>query len=538
MPILWGQVEPVTRLKQVWVYAIAVISLGLYIWLAFRYPLSPGLVDPRASWATQVTPTVLNAVIHLGIYLALILLYLIALYTLTPTHGKVKLLSGHLNLFIVAVWLVCSGALMFVSPSGESHDIFDYLFRGRMMVEYQANPLAEIPDSFDISTPYSRYLAWRYHVDTYGPVWEGTSAVVAKSVHQVSAWLGWWDESAPVCPKSAESCRLLIVYITGYRLLAVLLTGISGWLIAKIVGRTQPDYVPMSIVAWLWCPLTMVSTAVGAHNDAVMLVFVLLGWWLLQKERLYWSLMALILAVHVKLTALIWFPVFFIYVYWRYGRRRSLQVFLMGSASGVVISWLLYSPFGGWQTLPRMLQERSKFLANSVWQILNDYLTKVWNWSSENARILTTRLPTWLFAAMALIFLVWLFFFQYKQHQKKNSNSSKTIKILWRAVIAVSFLYLLVGSFWFQPWYFLWLLAPAALLPKSQFTRLFLPWLVFGTLSSNVIMDFLANIPNIVIPPLTKDILPVIIIWGPALIAVGVNLVMGLHRQQNLSFQE
>jgi len=34
---------------------------------------------------------------------------------------------------------------MFLAPAGESHDIFDYLFRGRMMTEYQANPLVDVP---------------------------------------------------------------------------------------------------------------------------------------------------------------------------------------------------------------------------------------------------------------------------------------------------------------------------------------------------------------------------------------------------------
>ena len=517
MPVLWGQVEPVTHLKRVWIYAIAVISLGLYIWLAFRYPLKPSLADPRASWATQVNPTIENAGIHLGIYLALTLLYLAALYYLISHHGKVKILSGRRMVLIIVFWLACSGALMFVSPAGESHDIFDYLFRGRMMVEYHANPLAEVPDSFDISTPYSRYLAWRYHVDTYGPVWEGTSAAIASTVHLVSSWLGWWNESAPVCPKSVESCRMLIVYITGYRLVAVILTGISGWLIAKIVGRTQPDFVPVALAIWLWCPLTLISTALAGHNDVVMLVFVLLGWWLLEKERPLWALMALILAVHVKLTALIWLPVYVFWVYWRYGWRHTLRIFLMGSVSGVAISWLLYLPFGGWQTLPRMLLERSKFLANSVWQILNYLLVKSGGWSSENARLLTTRLPTWLFGAGALIICVCFFYIKGKALRGKQPLSAEVIQLLWRVMMAVSLLYLLIGSFWFQSWYFLWILVPAALLPKSQFTRLILPWLVFGALSSNVIMDFLANSPNITIPSLTKYILPVAIIWGPAL---------------------
>ncbi len=174
---------------------------------------------------------------------------------------------------------------MFVAPAGESHDIFDYIFRGRMMTEYQANPLVDVPADFALSTPYIRYLAWRKHIDTYGPVWEVSSASVAVGVRQVARWLEWWDEKQPVCPRSPESCRLLMAYITGYRLLATALTGLSGWLIASMVRHNQASLTPVALAAWLLNPLTLISTAVGAHNDAVMLVLVLLSWWLLQRRQ-------------------------------------------------------------------------------------------------------------------------------------------------------------------------------------------------------------------------------------------------------------
>jgi hypothetical protein len=535
--ILWSQVESVVRLKRLSIYLIAIFSLGLYACLALRYPLSPSLSDPRASWATLVDPSIMNAAQHITLYFILTLLYLAALYLFSPIHGKIALPHRHQILFIVAIWLACSVALMFVSPSGESHDIFDYLFRGRMMVEYQANPLADVPDSFDISTPFSRYLAWRNNVDTYGPLWEGFSAAVAGGVHRVASWLGWWTESAPVCPKSPESCRLLILYITGYRLLAICLTGISGWLVASIIKRTNPTYVPMALAAWLWCPLTLITTAVGAHNDAVMLVLVLLAWWLLQRQRPLWALIAFILAAHVKLTALIWLPIYAVWVFWRYGWRRTLKIFLVGSASAVALSWLLYLPFGGWQTLPRMLQERSNFLANSPWQILNYLLTATWNWSSQNARRLTTLLPTFLFGVGALLLPAGYFYTLNRRRQRVELLPKEIDQILWRAMLAMSLLYILVGSFWLQHWYFLWVLAPAVLLPQSRLSRFMLPWLSFGALSSNVIMDFVTNISSINLAAPTKNILPVAIIWGPVFFMLGAYFMCGYFRKRSLSLQ-
>jgi hypothetical protein len=518
-------VEFVNRFKRFWVVAIAIISLGLYIWLASRYPLGPSLSDPRASWATLVDPSVVNLAQHILIYLNLTLLYLAAIYLFSPIHGKLSIAYRRQIFFIVVIWLACSVALMFVTPSGESHDIFDYLFRGRMMVEYQASPLSVVPDNFNISTPYSRYLAWRNYVDTYGPLWEGLSTAVAGGVHRVASWLGWWAGTYPVCPMSAGSCRLLIAYVTGYRLLAISLTGISGWLVASIIKRANPSYVPMALAAWLWCPLTLITTAVGGHNDAVMLVLVLFSCWLLQRKRPLWALLVLILAAHVKLTALIWLPMYAVWVLWNYGWRRTLKLFLVGSVSAVTLSWLLYLPFGGWQTLPRMLHERSAFLANSPWQVLNYLLTSSWSWSSQNALRFTTLFPTILSGVGAVCVPVWYFYFHNRRRRQAEIPATERDQILWRTMLAVSALYILVGSYWLQHWYFLWILAPAVLLPQRRYPRLILPWLSFGALSSNVIMDFIGHFPTINLTTSTSYILPVVLIWGPVVFMLAANLI-------------
>jgi hypothetical protein len=102
---------------------------------------------------------------------------------------------------------------------------------------------------------------------------------------------------------------------------------------------------------------------------------------------------------------------------------------------------------------------------------------------------------------------------------------------LWRTLLIVSLSYLVVGSFWFQPWYVLWIIAPAALLPESPFTRSVLPWLVFGALSSNAAMDFLMNSVMKTSPPLFNYILSVVIIWGFALLAASVFSVAQIRKK-------
>lgn len=499
----------------------AATSLGLYLLLTFRYPLGPGLANPQASWANMVEATGLSATGHIAIYLGLTLIYLVILKLLSISQEKDTTPSRLQVIVILVTWLACSTALMMVAPTGESHDIFDYIFRGRMMAEYQSNPLVDVPAEFDLSTPYARYLAWRKNVDTYGPVWETSSAAVAVTVRQVARWLDWWDEDQPVCPRSPGSCRLLVMYITGYRLLAIGLTGFSGWLIASMVGHKQVSLAPLALAVWLLNPLTLITTAIGAHNDALMLAVLLLSLWLLQRRRPLLAVIVLILAAHVKLTALIWLPAYAIWIVREWGWRRALQLGLMSVAAGLVLSWLLYAPFGGWQTLPRMLQERSAFLANSLWRILKYLLINQWDWPARRAHQLSTGLPSLLFVVGAVLIPLRIFNFRCEHGPDAPAREEEADSKLWRALTAISMLFL-IGSFWFQHWYILWTLAPAALLPGSQFTRSILPWLTFGALFSNVAMDFLLTTVMSSSPALVRYILVIVMIWGPMLLAVAV----------------
>jgi hypothetical protein len=501
-------------------WCVGFASLGLYLLIAVRYPLGPSLVNPRASWTSLVSADWLNGAGHLLIYLVLCLLYLLAFYLLTPAHG---VSDSNRSVWITStfvLWLACSAVLMFAAPAGESHDVFDYLFRGRMMAEYHANPLADVPTSFS-SAPYNLYLAWQEHVDTYGPVWEAASLGIAKSVHQAASWLGWWDESQPVCPKSAQSCRLLVMYITAYRLLAVALTGISGWFVMSIVGRSQPAWAPLALAAWLFNPLMLIASAVGGHNDTAMLSLSLFGFWLLQRRQPLAALLMLILAAHVKLTALIWLSVFALWIVRQWGWRRALKIGLIAVVGGLALSWLLYAPFGGWQTLPRMLHERSLFLANSVWRILEYDLIYNRHWPQSTAHAFSVGLPTWLFAAGALLIPLWTFDFRPKRWQSASTLLEDGERRLWYTLTAVSLLYLVVGSFWFQHWYVLWILASAVLLPDNRFTRSMLPWLVFGALASNAAMDFLLASVLKTSAPLYKYVWTVVILWTPVLLATG-----------------
>ena len=426
-------------------------------------------------------------------------------------------------LIIVLTWLVCCGILLTVASSGESHDIFDYIFRGRMMTELGANPLTDVPIQYR-GASYFQYLAWHDHVDAYGPVWEVTSAATATIAREVLKGVGLWATSNPSCPQSPLSCHSLIGYVTAYRLLAVGLTGLSGWLILSMVRRSRPHLALAALAAWLWSPLLLVATVIGADNDAIMLVLLLLMLWLLQRRRWFPALLVLVLAAHVKLTVVIVTPVVGLWLVRRCGWRRTVGLSAAAAAVGLLFSWLLYAPFGGWGSLPRMLTERAAYLANSPWRVLYLHLSVQRGWPVELVRRVTVQLPTALFAAGAVLVSLWMLDFRPRRWQAVPAPDWRDDRLLWRTMAAVTLLYLLVGSFWFQHWYLVWVLAPAALLPDALLTRWLLPWLGFGALSANLVSAFA---PALAPEPLSKIALAALIvavIWMPMLCAGGWHL--------------
>jgi hypothetical protein len=453
-----------------------------------RYPLTVGLRSVRAGWSTLVGRSLNVGVMFAGTYALLIVGYVVALrLILRLQDSNPRRTIG----MIIAGWLLSSAALLGAYP-GESFDIFDYVFRGRMIVEYGASPLATAPSVFQ-NQPFYNYITWRGQVDTYGPLWEYASGTVAWVVHYV---FGRADSH--------------VTYIIGYRLLAVFLTGLCGLLIALIVRRAAPQLVPAALLAWFWNPLVLITTAIGAHNDLLMLVAILAALLLFQRQRWIWGLLALALAAHVKLTALLMLPILGLWLLRRCGWMHTLRICALALVFMLPLSWLLYAPLGGWVTLRRMLQERARLLINSPADLVYHLLQERFGWSELAAWRATTQAATLAFCAIAAGILAWFWWADRRATMQARPatntppdagpNGQSVGKVpdalLWRGAMAVTLAYLLVGSFWFQHWYLLWMLAPAVLLPDSRWTLTLLPAYCLGALWSNLTNSFARNQPG------------------------------------------
>jgi hypothetical protein len=257
-----------------------------------------------------------------------------------------------------------------------------------------------------------------------------------------------------------------------------------------------------------------------------MLLLVFLCYWLWQRGRWVTGWLAIGLAAQIKLTVLLLVPVLGLWVVRKLGWWRALGVSLLAAALTLGLSWLLYAPLGGWATLPRMLYERQLFVSHSLAQIFYFWLYKWSGWPYLLVWQMMVQWSTWLFLAAAAPLLL-------RAYLRSTETIGQNSTHLYRTSALLTLLYLLVGSFWFQPWYLVWVLAPAALWVDGRFPRLALPWLCFGALCSNVIYDHLTQLPIAAKPEadlyrLGVTLLVVMSIWLPLLIAQCLTA----HKQQ------
>lgn len=112
-----------------------------------------------------------------------------------------------------------------------------------------------------------------------------------------------------------------------------------------ILGRVRPADQLLGTLLYLWNPVVVVELAAEGHNDALMIVFVLLALLLAIRARPGASLVALILGALAKFIPLILVPAQMMYV-WR--TRHSLpRLALQLAASlfgGVIVAVLMFRP--------------------------------------------------------------------------------------------------------------------------------------------------------------------------------------------------
>lgn len=404
---------------------------GLLAPARWFFPLawSQGVADPAVYWPQLVLLALLfyGAAVTAGlaVYLA---------QRLGPPTGR--------HLLLVLAGAVVFGVTLLLIPAFPSQDIFSYIIYGRISVIYHASPLTAIPSQFP-NDPVLPYVFWQDTRSVYGPVWLALSDGLTHLAQGLGGGL-------------AVSALL-------FKLVAFLAHLGNALLLWAILGKMAPRHRLTGTLLYAWNPLALLEFAGSGHNDALMLLFFLLGVLLLVQGREVLALLAFAASIDTKYVFLILLPLYFWSVLraqsgWKARARAAL--WRLGVLAGACA--LLYLPYwAGPHTLGSILyapptQELENSLVEAISWPVRWSLAWLFGLSAEDSGTIAS---VGLKALTGLLFLLlWLRLFP-RVYRRKS-----LLGAWWWTI----WLYLVIASGWFLPWYVTWLLVLAALRPVGR----------------------------------------------------------------------
>ena len=331
-------------------------------------------------------------------------------------------------------------------PSLPSDDLFSYILYGRISAVHHANPLVVLPSDFP-NDPFLQMVYWRDVRSVYGPVWLALSGGLALLAEALGGSLA--------------------VYTALFKLLGVLAHLLNAWLVWLILGRLAPKARLMGALFYAWSPLCLLEFGASAHNDALMLTFLLLGVYCLTRGTngtTAWDAAAMVafgLSIATKYVPLALIPLYFALVIWTArGRGASWRealgaVVWRGALLAGTILLALAPYWAGPQTINALLfSPPAQQLDNSLLESLSWPL----RWLAEGVglshAVAKSLVETGLKMAALLAFLA-LYLWEFRRaHTLPGMLAGWGWILLW---------YALVASGWFWPWYVTWAVGVVAL---------------------------------------------------------------------------
>ncbi len=199
------------------------------------------------------------------------------------------------------LWAGLFAVLLILLPPHATDDMTRYAMQGRVLAAYHQNPyLHTIKDMGDSWTKYGQWDPGWVNTVPYGPVTVILSAGTAE--------LG------------GSSFPLTLVLL---KLLMAACCFLTGWLVLKISDGVNPSASVAVLFFFLWNPLLLFEGIGHGHNDAIMMALMMMGLYLITKERDTGGLAALVLSVLTKLTTVVLLP---LHAWWLLRRRRYLTL--------------------------------------------------------------------------------------------------------------------------------------------------------------------------------------------------------------------
>jgi hypothetical protein len=332
-----------------------------------------------------------------------------------------------------ALWPVLAGcafagtALVFTYPAS-AIDVFIYAARSRLFTEYGENPLIAHPNDFLASDPYMRFASqeWGSHGSPYGPLWNLIAA------------------PATLIGGSSITTALFM-----FKAIAVIFWLGCGALIWRITERLRPGDGIAAAILFLWNPIVLWEGIANAHNDLVMMFFILAAAWAYVAERDEGIVPLLVIAVLVKYAALVLLPIAAIAALRRQPNRdRMLRLIGWWAIWSIGLAFVSLAPFFDVGAIRTSIDDQTSLLLTSPGSLIYDELRT----AGHPASIYDTIRQGGQIVAVIGIGIMILLTLWKPRHQFRFQHEAMLILLL-------------AGTPALRPWYAIWIVALAGLLP-------------------------------------------------------------------------
>jgi alpha-1,6-mannosyltransferase len=410
------------RLRPAALAAVAVL-LGLTYVLGFLLPLSYARLP-------EIIPTERPLADALGTDLDGALRFIVPVVIAFLLYGAAVMLARGLAGWralaaVLGVGLVFAGIFLPTNPVG-AQDIYHNVFDARILWKYGDNPNAVPPVGYPDDPLYPSVVAWAEFASVYGPVWYAISGAAYA--------VGGDDLRDNVYGHKG----LTAAFLLGTALLAAL----AAEHIRRGTGVA-------AAVAVAWNPLMLFETAGNAHNDIVMVFFAIAAFWALASRRWLLVFPLLALSVGTKYGLILLGPLMLAWLL----RRRDVpkrQVWL-SLGLGALVGLAVYLPFFQGSDTLDVIRRQSGYNTSSPSAFLDAALMR---WGELNS----LESSQWM---KRLVIPPFLLFYAWQVWRVRGNLAA-----LAERSVAVLFVLMLIATWWFWPWYVIWVVPLAALIPR------------------------------------------------------------------------
>jgi hypothetical protein len=479
-------------------------SLLIYLALVARFPIFLYWSHPHAA----NDPTAINDMGRItgyspfaaaGFVLAILTLFACQFLALTavarvPQTSDAQSRADRLVLWAALGFPVLFALIMMWMQPVTTTDLYGYVARGYLYAHLHQNPMTTpatlLPGGLTVDRPAA----------PYGPLWLLIAGLISRFAGED-----------------------LLATMLAFKVIGVLGVITALWLVDRLALALYPSRRLRIDVLFAWSPLLLFESVGNGHNDIVMVVCVLAALALMLRGHSRTAFALLVVGALVKYVSAVFVPLWLAY---ELRHRLRSATLVPAQANGAVPAALAgpAGPVSGWtraamRTLRELDHRAAAFLLAEVtliggvlvvicyapfWDGLSTFTglgqqLRPLYYNSSIVGFFTAPLQLLVSPAaykpldktVRLVVYVIFGLYAYLQTQRLwMLGPSATVREVATAAAKITFAALILITFWFQPWYVVWLL-PLAALSREPYVRRQGTILAAGALMTYAVGNFL-----------------------------------------------